>query len=102
MQTVAPAPNSKTLVKAGDSVQLVVSFSEALAISGNGSPVLQLEFNGMPLEASFVGINESGASLGFSFIAPAMYGNSSLQVTDGHLQRKRHRHRGTEFEFAGW
>jgi len=87
LQTVAPASGSKTLVKQGDVVQLVLNASEALILGGSGLPALAVEFNGLPLTAQFVGLNSAGNALTFSFTAPAKFGKSGLLAGDGQALR---------------
>ena len=79
MQSLSPAPNSKTLVKAGDTFQVVLKTTEALTLGGNGRPLLNINFNGDNLQGTNKGSNAVGDEWTFEFTAPA----KSSQVLDG-------------------
>jgi hypothetical protein len=81
LQSVAPALNSRTLVKEGDTVQLVVTATEALALGGNGRPILLVNFNGQDLMATFVKLE--GQSMTFSFTAPSMLDKKGVSASGG-------------------
>jgi len=86
IQSVTPALNSKPLVKAGDTVQLVVTTTEALSLGGNGTPVLEVNFNGHDLLATFVKLE--GQAVTFSFTAPPMLDKQGdLLAQDGNAMR---------------
>ncbi len=79
MQSLSPAPNSKTLVKAGDTFQVVLKTTEALTLGGNGRPLLNINFNGDNLQGTNKGSNAVGDEWTFEFTAPA----KSSKVLDG-------------------
>lgn len=79
MQTISPETYSKTLVKDKDEFQMILKFSEAVHLGGNGQPVLAISFNGKQLLGDLLSSNERGDEWLFNFTAPS----TSAQALDG-------------------